>query len=86
MRIIYHITYFNVIVLILSFLLRQYDNVKKKTFNVQTHFSGAYRFTECHGYWRLFGSMPNLTFGVTSASVNNIDDGEQLNQEELVYI
>ena len=52
----------------------------------KTHFGGAYRFTECHGYWRLFGSMPNLTFSVTSASVNNIDDGEQLNQEELVYI
>jgi len=52
----------------------------------KTHFCGVYRFTECHGYWRLFVSMPNLTFGVTSASVNNIDDGEQLNQEELVYI
>jgi hypothetical protein len=30
--------------------------------------------------------MLNLTLGVTSASVNNIDDGKQLNQQELVYI
>ena len=38
--------------------------------------------------WKLetFGRIPNLTPGVTSASVNNIDDGKQLNQRELVYI
>jgi hypothetical protein len=36
--------------------------------------------------WKLetFGRMPNLTPGVTSASVNNIDVGKQLNQRELV--
>jgi len=30
--------------------------------------------------------MLNLAFGVTSASGNNIDDGEHLNKQELIYI
>ena len=59
---------------------------RKRYLMYKTHFAGAYKFIECNGNWRLFGSMHNLTFGVTSAIVNNIDDGEQLNQEELVYI
>ena len=72
--------------MILSFLLRQYDNVKKNHLMYKAHFVGAYTFIECHGNWRFFGSMLNLTFGVTSASVNNIYDEEQLNQQEPVYI
>jgi hypothetical protein len=59
---------------------------RKRHLMYKTHFSGAYRFTECHGYWRLFGSMLNMTFDVMSVSAKNIDDGEQLKQQKLVYI
>jgi hypothetical protein len=45
-----------------------------------------YIFSECHENLSRFGVLSSLTFCGKFASVNNIDDIEQSNKQQSVYI